>query len=182
VRLLVVTPDAVAVPIVTNIIREAYRSENKIEHFSQDNVRFLPGGQFPFAVAAMGWMRRERVAASLLFGSFYAESLMLSETGQQLGAIQIAGTPQPLQIPFLVTTCDYVLIVEEYLAAHAYLMREPVHVASIRTQDIMKALMVFVVVLGIAAATLLAAGVVDFNWVEEGIEKFFKPLREWLFS
>ena len=182
VRLLVVTAEPVAVPIITNIIREAYRSENKLEYFIEDNIRYLPGGQFPFAVAAMGWMRRERVAASLLFGAFFAESLMLSETGQQLGAIQIAGTPQPLQIPFLVTTCDYVLIVEEYLAAHAYLTREPVHVASIRMQDLMKALMVFVVVLGIAAATVQAAGLTDFNWAEEGIEKFFKPLREWLFS
>jgi len=181
-RLLVAVVAPEIVPVMTNIVREAYRAENKLEYYNEDDIRFLPGGQFYFAIAAMGWMRRERISASLLFGAFFAESLMLSETGQQLGAIQIAGTQMPMQIPFLVTTCDYVLIVEEYLAAHAYIVREPVHVASIRMQDLMKVLMMLIIALGIAGATLTVTGVTDFNWVEEGIGRFMEPLWEWLFS
>jgi len=182
VRLLVATAAPEMVPVLTNIVREAYRAENKLEDYKEDDIRFLPGGQFYFAIAAMGWMRREKIAASLLFGAFYAEALMLSETAQHLGAVQIAGTQSAMQIPFLIATCDYVLIVEEYLAAHAYLMREPVHLASIRTQDMVKVLMMGIIVLGVIAATLEGSGLTDFNWVTHGIENFFKPLREWMFS
>jgi len=177
VRLCVATASPEMVPVMVNIVREAYRAEGKHESFNEDDIRYLPGGQFYFAVAAMGWMRRERIAASLLFGSFFAEALMLSETAQQLGAVQISGTEQPMQIPFLIATCDYVLIVEEYLAAHAYLMREPVHLASIRTQDLLKGVMMLLMVLGVISATLFAVGVIDVNVVERFLEEFHKPLK-----
>ena len=132
----------------------------------------MPGTQFYFAVATMGWMRRERLAASLLFGSFFAEALMLSETGQQMGAVQIAGTQQPMQIPFLIATCDYVLIVEEFLAAHAYLMREPVHLASIRTQDLLKGGMMALMIVGVVSATLFASELHDVDFVTRLLERF----------
>ena len=166
------------VPVIVNIVREAYRAENKLENFIEDDIRFLPGGQFYFAIAAMGWMRRERIAASLLFGAFFAEALMLSETGQQIGAVQIAGTQQPMQIPFLIATCDYVLIVEEFLAAHAYTMREPVHLASIRTQDLLKAAMMVLMVVGVVSATLFLSGVIEVDFAERFIERFHAP-SEW---
>jgi hypothetical protein len=178
VRLCVATADPMMVPVMENIVREAYRSEGKLESFNEDDIRFLPGGQFYFAVAAMGWMRREKIAASLLFGAFFAEALMLSETAQQLGAVQIAGTQQPMQIPFLIATCDYVLIVEEYLAAHAYIMREPVHLASIRVQDTLKAAMIVLMVLGVISITLLVAGVTSVDAVTRFIEQFHNPI-EW---
>jgi hypothetical protein len=177
VRLCVATSDPMMVPVMENIVREAYRSEGKLESFLEDDIRYLPGGQFYFAVAAMGWMRRERIAASLLFGAFFAEALMLSETAQQLGAVQISGTQQPMQIPFLIATCDYVLIVEEYLAAHAYIMREPVHLASIRIQDVLKAAMMVLMVLGVLSATLFATGAINVDVVERFIEKFHDPSK-----
>jgi len=177
VRLMVALVSPVLVPVMTSIVREAYRAENKLEDYNEDDIRYLPGGQFYFAIAAMGWMRRERIAASMLFGAFFAEALMLSETAQQLGAIQIAGTQQAMQIPFLIATCDYVLIVEEYLAAHAYIRREPVHVASIRTQDLLKALMMVLTVVGVVSATLYLTGVVEADFIERMVEDFIHPGR-----
>jgi hypothetical protein len=177
VRLMVALVSPVFVPVMTTIIREAYRAENKLEAFNEDDIRYLPGGQFYFAIAAMGWMRRERIAASMLFGAFFAEALMLSETAQQLGAIQIAGTQQPMQIPFLIATCDYVLIVEEFLAAHAYIRREPVHVASLRTQDLLKALMMVLTILGVVSATLSLTGVLEADFVERMLEDLIHPGR-----
>ena len=172
IRLCVATALPEMVPILVSIVREAYRAQGKAEEFIEEDIRFLPGWQFYFAVQAMGWMRREKIAASLLFGAFFAEALMLSETAQQLGAIQIAGTQQPMQIPFLIATCDYVLIVEEYLAAHAYIMREPVHVASIRTQDLVKGGLMVLAVVGVVSATLFASKVVSSNFLEGLLEKF----------
>jgi hypothetical protein len=85
-------------------------------------------------------------------GYFFAESLILAETGQSVGAIQIAGQADPTQLPFFVVTCDYTLIGEELYAASAYLSREPVLLGSIRGQDIYKALCIVVGLAGIMVA------------------------------
>jgi hypothetical protein len=96
-----------------------------------------------------------------------AESLMFGETGQALGAIQIAGTEQLFQIPFFIATCDYVLIAEEFYAASAFLSRDPVMAGSIAGQDIAKAVFLTIVVLLAVSATIAALrGLPEFaNWL-----------------
>ena len=87
-------------------------------------------------------------------GKFYAESLLLAETGNSIGAIQIAGTASPSQIPFFVTACDYTLIGEELYAASAYLSDEPIQVGSLKAQDYGKAIVMILIVVGILLMTL----------------------------
>ena len=58
-------------------------------------------------------------------GAFFAESLLLAESGNAAGAIQIAGTARPEQLPFFIAACDYTLMGEELYAASSYLSREP---------------------------------------------------------
>jgi hypothetical protein len=87
-------------------------------------------------------------------GSYFAESLLLTETGAGTGAIQIAGTDSDHQLPFFVTTCDYTLIGEELYAASAYLSREPVLVGTLRGQDFGKACIMAVLIVGTGLATL----------------------------
>ncbi len=61
----------------------------------------------------MGMLSGEKTASNIMLGGYYAESLMFAEAGATYGNIQIAGTASVAQIPFFVTTCDYVLIGEE---------------------------------------------------------------------
>jgi len=93
-------------------------------------------------------MLREKPAANFFMGSYFAESLLLTETGASTGAIQIAGTDSDHQLPFFVTTCDYTLIGEELYAASAYLSREPVRVGTLRGQDFGKAILMVAPILG----------------------------------
>ena len=97
---------------------------------------------------------RERPAAIFMLGTFYAESLILAETGRGVGAIQIAGTAMPSQIPFFVAACDYTLIGEELFAASAYLSKEPKLLGSLRGQDVAKLFFMIVITLGVIAATV----------------------------
>ena len=92
-------------------------------------------------------MIREKPAANFLMGYYYAEALLLAETGATTGAIQIAGTDSISQLPFFITTCDYTLIGEELYAASAYLSREPLLLGSLRGQDIGKALVMILIIL-----------------------------------
>jgi hypothetical protein len=81
-------------------------------------------------------------------GSFYAESLMLAETGFTTGAIQVAGTANVHQLPFFVVACDYTLIGEELYAASAYLSGEARLVGGLKGADMLKLLMILTILVG----------------------------------
>ena len=135
-------------------VRGAYLGEGRPDLYREEMVNYVTYDQFAFTAAVSARMIRERPAAIFLIGYFFAESLILAETGQSVGAIQIAGQADPTQLPFFVATCDYTLIGEELYAASAYLSREPVLLGSIRGQDIYKALCILVGLAGIVAASL----------------------------
>ena len=135
-------------------VRAAYMAEGRPDLFREEMVNYVTYDQFAYTAAISGRMVRERPAANFLIGHFFAESLIMAETGQSTGAIQIAGTSDPSQLPFFVAACDYTLIGEELYAAGAYLSREPVLLGSIRGQDIAKALLLLFGLIGIVAATM----------------------------
>ncbi len=136
-------------------VKEAYMEEGRPDLYNDNLVHYVTYDQFAFTASVSGIMVREKPAANFLIGSFYAESLLLAETGQSTGAIQIAGTAEIAQLPFFVCACDYTLIGEELYAAGAYLSREPAQLGSIKGQDITKAAVGLYI---IVATILLAVG------------------------
>ncbi len=148
-RLIMPVCDPQMMPITEEVIREVYTSEGRPEAFRSEDIRFLSDRQFAYAAGVTGILHREKVAASFLFGAFFAEALILAENGQAVGAIQVAGTPDLTQIPFFVVTCDYTIIGDEYYAATAYLSREPTQLGSLVGQDISKALLLLLIVAGV---------------------------------
>ena len=76
--------------------------------------------------------------------------------GNSIGAIQIAGTAQPAQLPFFVAACDYTLIGEEFFAASAYLSGEPDQLGSLKGQDVGKIIVAAGILAGVAGATIVA--------------------------
>ena len=130
-------------------VKQAYMEAGRPDQFKEEMVSYITYDQFAYAAAVTGKMVRERPATNFLIGYFFAESLILAETGQSTGAIQIAGTAAPTQLPFFVTTCDYTLMCEELYAASAYLSREPILLGSIKAQDIAKAIIIITIAVGI---------------------------------
>jgi len=135
-------------------VQASYISEGRPDLYSSDMVNYYTDDQFAFSAAVDGIMLREKPAAVFLQGKFYAESLIMAETGNSIGAIQIAGTGSPSQIPFFVTACDYTLIGEEFFAASAYLGDDPKLLGSIKGQDIAKALLMLLLVFGLITETI----------------------------
>ena len=135
------------------VIKEAYFNAGKPERFKKDMVKYIAGEQFAYATAVAGIMLRERPAANIFMGAFYAESLLLAETGQSTKAIQIAGTANPDQLPFFIAACDYTIMGEELYAASAYLSKEPVMLGSLKAQDLLKILLVICILLGVIFET-----------------------------
>jgi len=167
-RLIVPVNSYLLYPVVEESVREAYADEGKLDLFRADDIVYVPG-QFPYAAASVGIMHREKVAANFFFGYFAAESLILAEAGSQVGAIQVAGAEDILQIPFFITTCDYVIIGEEYYAATAYLTREPTMLGSLVGQDMGKLTITILVILLTLFGILSVAFPNTFysNWIIE---------------
>ena len=140
-------------PIVMNVVREmvrtAYLNEGRPDAYNEENIFFLTESQFAYAAGVDGMMVREKPAAVFLQGSFFAESLILAETGNSVGAIQIAGTDKEHQLPFFIAACDYTLIGEELYAASAYLSREPMLLGSLKGQDYGKVMIFGAIVIGV---------------------------------
>jgi hypothetical protein len=131
------------------VVKGAYLDSGKPDSFKPDMVRYVAGEQFAYVAAVNGIMLREKPAANIYMGAFYAESLLLAETGFAAGAIQIAGTAMPEQLPFFIAACDYTLMGEELYAASAYLSKEPLMLGSLKGQDLIKIVLVGCIVLGV---------------------------------
>ncbi|MBS4015458.1 MAG: fibronectin type III domain-containing protein [Candidatus Latescibacteria bacterium] len=151
--LLVPNRDPIVYTVAREIVKEAYTSVGRPDVYKADNIFFITDSQFAYAAAVDGIMVREKPATNFFLGMFWAESLILAETGATTGAIQIAGTDSIYQLPFFITACDYTLIGEELYAASAYLSREPLLLGSLVGQDYGK--LVIVVTVIIASILLL---------------------------
>ena len=145
------------------ICKESYLKSGRPDLYYDDMVHYISDEQFAYAAGVNGIMEREKPAACFYLGKFYAESLILAETGNSIGAIQIAGTGSPSQIPFFVTACDYTLIGEEFFTASAYLSNKPELVGSIKGQDIVKLLVMIAMVLTVVFNGLYQAGWIAFD-------------------
>jgi len=146
--LIVPTARAVVMSAAEEVVKQAYAEVGQPDAYNPDNIRYLSDAQFAFAGAVNGIMLREKPAANLYMGAFWAESLLLAETGFEAGAIQVAGTAMVSQLPFFVTACDFTLMGEELYAASAYLSREPKLLGGLKGSDWMKVVTIALMVLG----------------------------------
>ncbi len=152
--LLVPNRDPIVYTVAREMVRESYTKAGRPDAFKQDSVFFVTDQQFAYAAAVDGLMAREKPATNFFLGTFWAESLILAETGAQTGAIQIAGTDSVFQLPFFITACDYTLIGEELYAASAYLSREPLLLGSLKGQDYGKLIILAIATIGSALLLL----------------------------
>ena len=159
--LLVPCRDPIVMAVQQEVVKEAYLSVNRPDAYREENIFYITDSQFGYVAAVDGIMIREKPATNFYMGMFFAESLLLAETGASTGAIQISGTDMVTQIPFFITSCDYTLIGEELYAAGAYLSAEPLLLGSLKGQDWTKFIIVIMMIVGILASLLGFSGVQD---------------------
>ena len=144
------------------VIKQSYLEAGRPDAYNENMVHYLTDAQFGYVAGVNGIIVRDEPATCFYMGAFYAESLILAETGNAAGAIQIAGTAMPSQLPFFVAACDYTLIGEELFAASAYLSKDPKQLGSLKGQDMGKLIAMIAILLGSLMATLGVDPVVEF--------------------
>ena len=166
------TSRSIVMSTARETIKAAYMAAGRPDAYSDDAVHYVTDEQFGYVAAVDGIMVRDKPATCFYLGSFFAESLIMAETGNSIGAIQIAGTAQPAQLPFFVAACDYTLIGEELFAASAYLSNEPKQLGSLKGQDVGKMIAMIAILVGVALFTLGQISNVDWfntagHWVQD---------------
>ena len=153
-HLLMPTSRSLVMSTARETVKEAYLSAGRPDAYREDSIYYVTDEQFGFVAHVDGLMLRKRPAACFFLGAFFAESLILAETGNSIGAIQIAGTAMPTQLPFFVAACDYTLIGEELFAASAYLSRDEKMLGSLKGQDMGKLVAMFFILVGSVVSTI----------------------------
>jgi hypothetical protein len=170
VRLMVPNADPIVMTAAQETVKEAYTEAGRPDLYSADNVNFLTSDQFGYAAGVDGIILRERPGAIFWLGYFFAESLIMAETGHSVGAIQLAGTTETTQLPFFVAACDYTMIGEEIFAASCYLKPEPMMLGSLKGEDFVK----LIVIVGVTALVLFGTAGAILAGRAPGITRVFE--------
>jgi hypothetical protein len=149
-------------------VQSAFLAAGRPDAYNEDDIYYVTDEQFGYVAYLTGMMVRTKPAACFYLGAFFAESLILAETGNSIDAIQVAGTAQPSQLPFFVAACDYTLIGEEFFAASAYLSGDPDQLGSLKGQDVGKLIVGTLIAAGCLLLTL--AAVTGVGWFAQAGE------------
>ncbi len=150
-------------------VATSYLNAGRPDAYDEKKIYYITDEQFGYVAAVTGTMVREKPAACIYMGAFFAESLILAETANTVGSIQIAGTAQPAQLPFFVAACDYTLIGEEFFAASAYLSGEPEQIGSLKGQDVGKVIVLVLLLIGVVLATIVSVAGMYQTWLQDAV-------------
>ncbi len=139
-------------PMTEEIVRQSFMSAGKVENYRSDDIRYFGSGSYNAAV--LGTIEREKVAANVLVGNLFYEAVLFVEAGARNGAIQIGGTMNTHQLPFLAAGCDHLLIGAEMFAASAYLTRDSVRTGWLMGEEMCKLIGLALIIVGTVFSSL----------------------------
>ena len=140
--------------VADEVVKAGFYQAGYPDAYNPRNTRFISSEQFAFCAGTNGIIYREQPATNIYLGRFFAESLILAETGFVNKSIQIAGTAEATQLPFFIAACDYTLIGEELFAVSAYLSKDPRLVSSLKASDWVKLFVVISLLVGTVLTSL----------------------------
>ncbi len=134
------------------IVKQSFIAAGKPEKYRSDDIRYFGSGSYNAAV--MGTMEREEIAANVMIGNLFYEAVLFVEAGARNNAIQIGGTLNTHQLPFLAAGCDHFLIGAEMFAASAYLTRDSVRTGWLMGEEVCKLIGLALIAVGTVFSSL----------------------------
>lgn len=146
--ILVSSGDAVTHLALRGIMRQVYQTSGQAQDYDAARVQLLAHEDTTAYAAGVATLyARQKLEASHLVGSFGQDFLLTSEEGAQQRLPQLAGSTSNEAIPVMLLSTNGTLIGEEIFAAEAYLSDEPASQARLRTQDVLRLIVIVALVL-----------------------------------
>lgn len=130
--------DAQLAILSQDTLKAAYRSNNSLEQHDADRGRLTGLTPFSYVAGALPIAHEENVSAHILVGNFGPEIALLNEAAERENAFTLAATDSLPAQAVLYAAAQEPLIGEELYAVPAYLKANPFHLASLRTQDVLR--------------------------------------------
>lgn len=140
--------DGTIMVLAQDTIRSNYKALGLFSDYSNDLGRIVGLTPFSYAAGTMSLIFDEDVSSNLLVGSFGPEAGLITSAGERSQTLTIAGTDNIPGQAVLFATAHEPLIGEELYAGGAYLSADPVHIASLHAQDIIRWIIVILMIAG----------------------------------
>lgn len=104
---------------------------------------------FSYAAGTFPVIYDEQVSATVLAGHFGSEVALITDAADRTGSMTLAGSDSIPAQAVLYATAQEPLIGEELYAAGAYIQAGPMHIASVRAQDVLRWALILVILGGV---------------------------------
>lgn len=109
---------------------------------------------FSYAAGTLPVIYDQQVSVNIIAGHFSSEVALLTDAAERNGSTTLAGSDNIAAQALLYASSDEPLVGEELYASGAYIQAGPLHLSSVRTQDIFRWVIIAVILLGALLKTL----------------------------
>lgn len=129
-------------------LHQVARETNNLDLYNADHGQLAGITPLSNVAGALDIIADPRVKTNVLIGNFGSEAGLLSTASEEKGAMTLAASDSlPAQAVFFATT-EKPLIGEELFALPAYLQADAIHSASLKTQDLLRGVIVLIILGG----------------------------------
>jgi len=133
--------------LAQDILRRASERVGLPERYDPAMVRFVTTDPLVYGLGASDFVRHERVMGSVLAGAFGEEAALITYGGETRGLTQMAAADHLRALGALYPSSAFLAVGEELYAAGARLTRLPRYLAGLRTQDVLRFVLVALLLL-----------------------------------
>jgi len=150
----ITTGDPALAILAQDTLKSTYQDIGLIDQYERTSAQLSGVSPFSYSAGALPAVRDKSTATSILVGSFGTEVALLTDGSERSGNLTLAGTDDISAQAILYATAHEPLIGEELYAGGAYVQAGEVHTASLRAQDAIRWLLVFIILAGIVIKAL----------------------------
>ncbi len=129
-------------------MRGVYRALGVESQYDPNSAQITGLTPFSYAAGTIPLIHDGQVSANLLSGHFGGEAALIADAAERSGSLVIGGSDSLPGQAVLYAVAQEPLIGEEVFAGGAYLGAGAIHEASLRTQDILRWLLIVAILLG----------------------------------
>lgn len=141
-----------------DVLLNSYRSENLLESYQAKYGQLAGVTPFSYAAGSMPLISDEQASVNLFSGNFGAEVILMNEAAEQQNAYVLACSDSLTAQAVFYAASQEPLIGEELFAIPAYIQSGTMHTASLRTQDVLRWLVIISMLAGTTYSILVYFG------------------------
>lgn len=131
-------------------LSSVYRAISAESQFDPNAAQLSGLTPFSYAAGTLPVIYDQQVSVNILTGSFGSEVALIADAAERTGSMSLGGSENLSAQAVLYVAVQEPLIGEELFAAGAYAQAGPMHAASLKTQDVLRWLLIGVILVGAA--------------------------------